>query len=502
MELDRATASLRPRDPWEGQDLGFALARAWFLPMWLLWWVSALPLGVLCLFLTGPRPGLWLLALWWLKPIYEGPLLVWASRALFGERLGWRALGPLLRDGLPRRMLPHLLWRRISMRRSFLMPLTLLEGLQGSALRQRRHVMSNGSGVPFWVTLTCYHFEILIWAGILLGVFFLVPQGVPRLDLLAAVTDETSWAYWVSVIGYAFAFSLIAPFYVCAGFALYLARRTELEAWDLELAFKQARAASPGANRAPTRGRDDAARFGAGLAVATLVLGLSLLPAGMATADARTEPDQARALIAEILADPAFGSLKERQEWVPISTPAQEEEPASLPRGVKAILLAVATSLKWLLLALAVVAIALLGVRVWRDRGRFGWTARRARPDRSPAPPSLESIADAGLPEDIAGAVRSRLTEGDRRGALSLLYRASLAHLIRLGVEIPDGATEGECLALASRRLSPARLGPFALVTRAWQRFAYAHRLPTDEALEALLDTWSRWTADAETVTT
>ncbi|NEV60574.1 DUF4129 domain-containing protein [Thiorhodococcus minor] len=483
MELDRATAALRPRDGWEGQDLGFAMARAWLLPLWLLWWLSALPIGVLCLFLTGFRPDLWLLALWWLKPVYEGPLLIWASRALFGERLGWSDLRTLFRAGVPRRLLPYLLWRRIGMRRSFLMPLTLLEGLQGRAARERRRVISNGSGVPFWLTLVCYHFEIILWASLLLGIFFLVPQELPRLDLMAAVTDDASWAYWISAIAYVFAFSMVAPFYVCAGFALYFSRRTELEAWDLELAFKTVRESGPKGAR--------------GLSAMLLIVGAGLLTAPGVDAAPMPDPDRAKALIAEVLEDPDFGSVKEVEVWVPIESPDEEEDPVRLPEGVKAVLLMVAGSLKWILLAFAVAGILLLLLRILRDRRRLGWSLRRVRSRSRMAVSESEPMVEASLPNDIAQAVRQRLRDGDRRGALSLLYRASLAHLGRLGVEIPEGATEGDCLRLARRALPRAEVAPFKRVTQAWWGFAYAHRAPSDAGVESLLEAWSQWTAQA-----
>lgn len=487
MELDRATAALRPRDGWEGQDLGFAMARTWLLPLWLLWWLSALPIGLLCLFLTGFRPDLWLLALWWLKPVYEGPLLIWASRALFGERLGWSDLKALFRAGVPRRLLPYLLWRRIGMRRSFLMPLTLLEGLQGRAERERRRVIGSGSGVPFWLTLVCYHFEIILWASVLLGVFFLVPQELPRLDLMAAVTDDASWAYWFSAIAYVFAFSIVAPFYVCAGFALYFSRRTELEAWDLELAFKRARESGP----------KGAGGLSASLSVMLLVVGAGLPVAPSADAAPMPDPDHAKALIAEVLEDPDFGSVKEIEVWVPIESPDEEDEPLRLPEGVKAVLLMVAGSLKWILLAFAVAGVVLLLMRILRDRRRLGWPPRRARGRGRMTVAESEPMVETSLPDDVARTARERLSRGDRRGALSLLYRASLAHLGRLGVEIPEGATEGECLRLAGRALARAELAPFQQVTQAWRSFAYAHRVPSDARLESLVEAWSQWTVAA-----
>ncbi len=47
--------------------------------------------------------------------------------------------------------------------------------------------------------------------------------------------------WWIKLFSMLFnliALSIIEPLYVAAGFTLYLNRRTHLEAWDIELAFR------------------------------------------------------------------------------------------------------------------------------------------------------------------------------------------------------------------------------------------------------------------------
>ena len=84
MELERARAVLRSRTPWEGVDLGFALARTWFLPLWGLWWLMALPLALVTAPWLQDRPDLWLILIWWCKPLFEGLALLWLAAAIFG----------------------------------------------------------------------------------------------------------------------------------------------------------------------------------------------------------------------------------------------------------------------------------------------------------------------------------------------------------------------------------------------------------------------------------
>jgi hypothetical protein len=48
---------------------------------------------------------------------------------------------------------------------------------------------------------------------------------------------------WVSFASYALVVAFIEPFYVAAGFVMYLNRRAELEAWDVEQELRRAFAA-------------------------------------------------------------------------------------------------------------------------------------------------------------------------------------------------------------------------------------------------------------------
>jgi hypothetical protein len=69
-------------------------------------------------------------------------------------------------------------------------------------------------------------------------VFWLAPSGRAASGLLSG---ETSGILFVAFpIAYAIAVLFLEPFYVAAGFAMYLNRRAELEAWDIEQEFRRA----------------------------------------------------------------------------------------------------------------------------------------------------------------------------------------------------------------------------------------------------------------------
>lgn len=480
MRLEQTGASLRPRRPWEGIDLGFALGRNWFLSLWLLWWMTALPCALFLLVLTGARADLWLVAVWWLKPLYEAPLQYWASRALLGQRLPASQMPRVMRAALSRQILPLLLWRRLGTRRAFLMPVTLLEGLRGRPARRRREILSADQGAPRWLTLICYHFEAILWAGALIAIAFMVPEGMARLDLAAALTASDSWPYWISAVAYLLAFSVMAPFYVCGGFSLYLTRRTELEAWDLEVAFRRARD-----DQADSAARVRSKRL-AGLLTLGLVLSLSSL---WAAASSLPDPDQAQRLMQEVLDEDAFGGTRELTLWLPRERDPQESvERPTWQIDLSRLAVALAKALKWSLLILALGALAWLLLRIlqtWRP-GKGARGQRRGR--RKTLMPGRTDSAEP--PEAIQATIRGYIGAGNHRAALALLYRTSIEELSRQGVEIPEGATEGDCLALAEQNLPARRAAVMARLTVQWCRVAYAHQQPSPQSISELLQAW------------
>jgi hypothetical protein len=96
-------------------------------------------------------------------------------------------------------------------------------------------------------------------------------------------------------------------------------------------------------------------------------------------------------------------------------------------------------------------------------------------------------IRPESLPVQIGEAAAALWQRGDYRAALSLLYRGALSRLVHEhGVPIRAASTEGECVALAGRRLAPASGEFFARLVQAWQVAVYGARLPVAEQALAL----------------
>jgi hypothetical protein len=83
-------------------------------------------------------------------------------------------------------------------------------------------------------------------------------------------------------------------------------------------------------------------------------------------------------------------------------------------------------------------------------------------------------IRPESLPPDIGAAAFALWEQGEKRGALALLYRGMLSRLVHVhSVPIRDSSTEGDCLALATRHLRAERVAYVSTLIRTWQSAVY-----------------------------
>jgi hypothetical protein len=455
------------------------LAREWFLPLWLLWMLSALPLMLLLALLPIP---LWLagVLLWWFKPLYEPPLLYWLGRRLFGERLSWREL----RAAWPRVVLPQLLanltWRRLHPARSFLMPVSVLERLKGKARSQRIRVLSRKSNAASWLTIIGIHFEIAFELGFISLVVMLIPEELLWISLQDYLFQPDAISQWIQQVSALLAMSMVAPFYVAGGFALYLTRRSELEGWDIELGLRR---------MAQRRSAAAASWIGALVLCGLVAWGMPTTPLQAGEVDRQT----VRSLIEEVLADEAFGRDQEATRWEYVGDASDDslEDNAFfewLEKSAEGIA-AFSELLLWLggggLLAYLIYWF--VSNRELRPGGFGGGRKGRLMPTQIAG----LDLRPESLPDDPASEAERLIGSGDYRGALSLLYRGALSALIHHhALDIPHGATEGECQRLVAHQLEQTLVSCFSSLTSLWLRQAYGHRPPGRDQALALCREW------------
>jgi hypothetical protein len=488
MNLAKLQVNACIRSGWEAVDLGFLMARAWFRPLFAAGFVAMLPLAAVLLGVFWKSPLWALFILWWLKPFWERLPLFIASRRLFDEEAGvWTSIRTFpLKD-----VLPWLLWRRFSVQRAFDNPVTVLEELRGAVRRRRLRVLHGKySDVAMGNQFICFCFEVLTcFAIVLLLQFFIHESLAPEItDRYGDLAQAGEWVYTLAGIA---AIALVIPFHTMGGFALYLNRRIELEAWDIEISFR---------NLAERKQKGKAGPSGM---LASLALALSLAAAapGDVRAAAGHDRDSSRELIEQVLAGADFGQPRTVRKWR-FKDWSESVDEGSIPEWLIEFLEwweanidwsidfgKVAAWLKFLLVALLA---GLMFYLLHRFRGPLSRLAAREREASAPEIMFGLEVTPQSLPADVPGQVMRLWADGAHREALGLLYRASLSRLIeRYEIGFRASHTEAECAALVKAQGIDSLSDYFSRLTDAWRRLAYGHQVPAGETVQGLCSGWS-----------
>jgi len=460
--------ALRRRSPWEATDLGLAMLQRWWRPVYAAHALVLVPIAFVAIALGWAFDAIWaaMLAIWWLQPLYDRVVLHVLSRAVFGEVARPLSVLRAWRDWKGGLLYALTLQRTIlwDLARSFNLPVRQLEGSRGREARERQRLLGKRArGQAVWLTVVWLHFEgALLWSAAALA-GLLLPAGLERAPgedpIFSGLTDLMKMASVSDALIYAGVILFLEPFYVAAGFGLYLNRRTLLEGWDIEVALRRI-----------------AERHAAAL--------LSILFAGLVffcpclSGPALAQQQNPKQEIAEVLKAPEFGHYRDTTRWERLDPDKPRESKTPDLTFWHAIGYALAKAAE---VALWVVAIAGLGYALW-------WLARRlpqlreAGGEAYQPPPALFGLelAPDTLPADVPEAAARLAAAGKLRDALSLLYRGALSELVhKRGVQLLASHTEGEAVRLAGTPY-------FALLVDAWRRCAYARRLPPNDEVEQL----------------
>jgi len=498
MNLDDVTVELRPRSEWEGAELGVRMVRRDVAAIYSAWFAVTLPLLLVAALMIWFQwlPSFALLLYWWLEPVADGPILRIIARRLFGEAGDWRAAV---------RAAPSIAWSnklflltpyRFHFARSIAMPVTQLESQHGAARRARartlnQRLMNHGTGL----TIAYQHLAGALYLGALILSFALVPAPFLEGDGLEAVFDfwvnDERYAQLANLLIFYAVQSALEPWFVGAGFGLYVNCRTQLEAWDIEVAFRRMvlrRAAAP-------------------IAVVLLLVGV-VAPLDRAVAQDEPAADDAgyesdpgfsgfwhdtdiEPALDAVFASEALDDSDEVTLWRAIEAAESREESASnlewLFAGVGRFVSLVIEFGLWLLLA-GLVLLLLATSRRWLPLLRAPARPSTARPGVQLA---VGTITPESLPSDLPATVRRLWAEGDKRAALGLLYRGTVyAAVENHGVRLPVSATEGACVDAVTRQTTDGQSDYFRRAVAAWSALAYGAIDPGDRVVDALCDEW------------
>jgi len=526
VDLNNLVIEIRPRQAWEAVDLGLLVGKRWWWPLVKLWLILALPVVVLTCFI--PVESLWwqLLILWWLKPIFERPLLIYLSRVVFGENPTVREILRASTEVIFRRIFPILLWVRFSPYRATSAPVILLERLTGSMMRDRLSLINRQGMDPIvWMSILGSIFEVFLTIGIFSLMWALIPRDT-SIEFNKIFSGGHFGLFQYVLNGFAFvSMTLVAPFYVALGFSLYLNRRARLEAWDLEIDFRRMVQ-----KREKVARSDSSLSSAAGVkTLASLLMIATLLAYWPSPGNASDAPqaqeskaeqsqvdlhaldrERSQKLISEVMADADFHHIDVSHHLQlkdnGVKKPDKKIDWKWLDgffeflKKIAVIFSGLSTIAEWALWLAVLLLIFFVVFRYrhwWRDALMSTRSLETTR--RNPVSIMGLDLREETLPEDVGEAAAQLANRGDLRASLSLLYRASLMQLLRCGVELENSFTELECVRAvngAGSNVAGAMRDYFLELTGLWRELAWGHQMPGTEVVlnkcRNWNDTWLR----------
>ena len=524
MNLDQVTLEIRPRSAWEAVDLGLLMARRWWLPLMKAWLITSFPVLLIALLIPAEKWWASALVIWWLKPLYERPLLHMLSRAVFNDLPSTRDTMKQFPSLALKQLFVSLTWRRLSPTRSMDLPVLQLEGLAGARRQERLGILHREDSAPAsLLSVLGSLLEFFLWIGLMILVWAFIPRELNIEWAGLFFSSESAELTRLQVFLWYCALALSAPFYVACGFALYLNRRIKLEAWDIDIAFR--RIASKRNNSGTL-----ASLLGT-LALGLCVLLLDAPPLAHADEELPGMEAQNTGYTGGVVIDQPLGEYRElnrdsAQEAIKHVMQQREFSRKETRRQIKWEKdeaepdwefwkktldflgdfkgFVAAASLLEVMLWLAVFALVVLAIYRYRHWLAAQFVSVKAQPQPREKPVTMfgMDVTRESLPGNISQSALDLLTAGNARAALALLYRASLFQLIQYGVDIHDGNTEGECVNLMRDHLailthsnkntfSPAQVDYFSQLTHVWQQLAYGHMNPEREAVTHLCNRWN-----------
>ena len=244
MKVDAITLDLRPRSMFEAADLGVRMVGAHARSVWpTVWPVYALVAALAAL--AWPYGAVWpVLVVIWLKPWFDRSILFVLARAAFGESTRFADLLAAGRSVWWQGLFSSLTMRRLSPWRSYVQPVLQLEGQHGKQKRERMgRILGSHRGAALGMQWAFATAETAIAVGLSTLPGWLLPADENGNWLASLFMESGGWHAAVNMACYALTVLVLEPFFVGAGFAMYLNRRVELEAWDIEQEFRVAFAA-------------------------------------------------------------------------------------------------------------------------------------------------------------------------------------------------------------------------------------------------------------------
>jgi len=516
MKLENLQIALAQRTPWQAMDLGLQVTRKHYKSLFL---ISAITTSVLALVLLAicQNAVFASVLLFWFKPIVERPLLFFISRAIFSDAPTIKQSLLCLKGFTNRLGFKALFIHRVSISRSFNDPVVVLEGLQGDIRSNRLHVLHNTDNGSAWLSMLGIHIEFALQMTLLVLPLFLLPSGLIELDVDNFLASDNSAITALTFLTYAFSVALVAPFYVCCGFILYLNQRTHLEAWDIELGFKKI--STRFANLSTLNSFSIISAL-----ILACVMSSSPSPAWAEESEQQTEPTEYEAQQAELAAIEEYYSASESSDSKQVRNALSEvlnsdifgkhykEKDYSIdwdwswdlePNEDKKnalpwleLIKDFALYFKYLMILLLALLLCyiLIKYQPWLYFSRFN-----RQQEEKPRSILGMDMSQQSLPDNFINVIEEHLIQQQFRPALSLMFRAHLINAIHVKkVPFKQSNTEQECLVIMLAHSPQDEAQCFAELVTHWQMLAYAHQSVNLAAIKSLFNHWQTFVIEGQ----
>lgn len=454
--MQSLTIKVRARTAKEVVNLGFIVARRYFfaalfalLPAWAITSLLALIVA-----LYSGSATVAIIIVWWLKPLYERPVLLRLSRDLFAQPCTWRES--------QKAIFAPAWWAELTYLRPFASmrivrhAVIILETLSGKEKRDRLRFFRRHAHIDLGALLLLSVAEL----GFILTVILLIPN-LPEIPWHLAAYDEeafrlqTVWLSTLIAVLYAPAAALMSIFFVSIGFMYYINQRVIDEGWALALDLQAL---------ATRLSRSVLALF-----LTILLVGFSFTPPP-AYAISEQERQQDHARVEALINDPALGPYRMRR------IPAAKKSSAPLNHSDFS-LSAEITRAFFIIIAVAALFRTLSIIM------RRSFRLPSLQPTKSlPASAAAAIHRHDALHAENLDVAWQFCKNGNMTAALAIIYGRLLAapELHRLPAFL-RGESESEYLARSRGQTPPAHHDFVRDLLTLWQKAAYAHQ-PLPEA--------------------
>lgn len=512
MKLENVTAEIRPRNKWESVDLGVLLTQKNLKFIALAWGTLVVPFFLLILLgaffwydstlLRYDNESLWLykfaygiapfLCVWWLKPLYEKVLLYVFSRRLFGEKLSFSSLLSEWKNIYFKGNLKLLINRRFSLQRCFTLPISELEGLTGAAFKKRQNLLSrNGGDGATSLTIATISLSHLSMFTFYISYVWLTMYGyqssfiIDQVNLFVDgffgvhINDDSTPVMLFTLFNYMLILSVFTPFYIGGGFSLYINSRTITEGWDVELAFKRM------SNRLQdVRGGKSNILFKTIITFTALFYFIGTQPTAA--------QEEGNSKIEKIVAGEEFAvDILESEHKIYKKNDKNMPELGFLA-GLFSFIVHVIPYLFYLLIVSGVAFLIYLLIKnahlLKKPTGKINLERLPVKKARTVL--GME-VTKESLPEDILAAARLAWESGDKKLALSYLYRGAIAWMVNTA-ELPilESDTEHDCIKHA-KVIEPVEVVQyFVYLTNLWVNLTYGKIPPDEDCIDKLCQQW------------